>query len=78
MNRFLKRSIHFFAIPFFTLIIVAACDKDMSVMLDNSATSNVGVTLVDSFTVNTSTVQLTDLPAAGTGILLVGKATVLI
>lgn len=76
MNRFLKRSIHFFAIPFFTLIIVAACDKDMSVMLDNSATSNVGVTLVDSFTVNTSTVQLTDLPAAGTGILLVGKATV--
>ncbi|PRD50697.1 DUF4270 family protein [Sphingobacterium gobiense] len=76
MNQFLKRSIHFFTISFFTFIIVAACDKDMSVMLDNSATSNVGVTLVDSFTVNTSTVQLTDLPAAGTGVLLVGKATV--
>ncbi|MBD1423934.1 DUF4270 family protein [Sphingobacterium chuzhouense] len=76
MNRFLKRSIHFFAIPFFTLIIVAACDKDMSVMLDNSATSNVGVTLIDSFTVNTSTVQLANLPSAGTGNILVGKATV--
>lgn len=74
MNQFVKRSIHFFAIPFFTLIIVAACDKDMNVMLDNSATSNVGVTMVDSFTVNTSTAQLTDLPAAGTGVLLVGKA----
>lgn len=76
MNPFIRRSINFFAISFFTLIIGAACDKDMSVMLDNSATSNVGVTLVDSFTVQTSTVQLTDIPTASTGTLLVGKAVI--
>lgn len=74
MNQFLKRRIQLFVIPFFILALTAACDKDMSVMLDNSATSNVGVALVDSFTVHTSTVQLTDLPAAGTGQLLVGQA----
>ncbi len=76
MNQFLRKSIHFFTILFFALIIVAACDKDMSVMLDNSATGNVGVTLADSFTVNTATVQLTNLPSAATGNILVGKATV--
>jgi len=76
MNHFFKRSIHFFAVSFFTLIIVLSCDKDMSVMLDNSATSNVGVTMIDSFTVNTSTVQLSDMPSIYTGVVLVGKATV--
>lgn len=76
MNQFVKRSIHFFAVSFFTLIILASCDKDMSVMLDNSATSNVGVTMTDTFTVNTSTVQLWDMPSAGTGRILVGKTAI--
>lgn len=76
MNSFLKRSINFFAIPLFTLFLVASCDKDMSVMLDNSATSNVGVAMIDSFTVNTSTFQFWDVPSVGTGMVLVGKADV--
>jgi len=74
MNPFIRRSINFFAISFLAFIVLVACDKDMSVMLDNSATSNVGVTLVDSFTVSTSTVKLTNIPTAGSGTLLVGKA----
>ncbi|MEJ5053276.1 DUF4270 family protein [Sphingobacterium sp. MYb382] len=48
----------------------------MSVMLDNSATDNVGVSFIDSFTVNTSTVQLDNLPSAGTGSIIVGRAEV--
>lgn len=75
MSHFLKRGITLFA-GLFTLILVMSCDKDMSVMLDNSATSNVGITVVDTFTVNTSTVQLWEIPSAGTGRILVGKATV--
>ncbi|KGE14404.1 DUF4270 family protein [Sphingobacterium deserti] len=74
MNHLIKRSISFFALSIFLLIITGACDKDMSVMLDNSATSNVGVSLIDSFTINTSTVQLNNLPSAGRGTILVGKA----
>jgi len=45
-------------------------------MLDNSATDNVGVSFIDSFTVNTSTVQLDNLPATATGNILVGRAVV--
>ena len=75
MNQFFRKSIHFFTIPLFTLIVVASCDKDMNVMLDNSATGNVGVTLVDSFTVNTATTQLNNLPSANQGVLLVGRST---
>lgn len=75
MNQFLKRSINFFALPIFILIIAGACDKDMNVMLDNSASSNVNVSFIDSFTVNTSTVQLANLPNIGPGSLVVGKAT---
>lgn len=48
----------------------------MSVMLDNSATGNVGVSLIDSFTINTSTVQLDNLPSLLTGSVLVGKAAI--
>ncbi|WP_380932306.1 DUF4270 family protein [Sphingobacterium suaedae] len=48
----------------------------MSVTLDNGTAGNVGVSTLDSFTVNTSTVQLTHMPSAATGTLLVGKATV--
>ncbi|GHE46548.1 DUF4270 family protein [Sphingobacterium griseoflavum] len=74
MNQFLKRSITFFALPVFILIIAGACDKDMSVMLDNSATNNVGVSFIDSFSIQTSTVQLNNMPSAGRGSILVGKA----
>src|SRR5690606_12141639 len=76
MNPLIRRSINFFAISFFTLIIGAACDKDMSVMLDNSATSNVGVTLVDSFTAQTYTVHLTYRPTASTATLPVQKCDI--
>ncbi|SFS70627.1 DUF4270 family protein [Sphingobacterium wenxiniae] len=58
------------------LLLITACDKDMSVMLDNSATSNVGVTMIDSFTVKTSTIQLDNLPTQATGTLLVGKSNI--
>lgn len=74
MNPFLKRSINYPVIALLLLVITAACDKDMSVMLDNSTTGDVGVSFVDSFTVNTSTVQLRDMPTAATGSILVGKA----
>ncbi|QBQ39695.1 DUF4270 family protein [Sphingobacterium psychroaquaticum] len=76
MNQFLKRTLNKFALPIFTLIVASACDKDMSVMLDNSATSNVGVSAVDSFTVHTSTVQLDNMPSSATGAILVGKAVI--
>lgn len=76
MNQFFKKRLHFFAVPIFTLIITSACDKDMSVMLDNSATGDVGVSFIDSFTVNTATVQLDNLPSLLTGNILVGKAEV--
>jgi len=59
----------------FALLAASSCDKDMSVMLDNGATSDVGITHIDSFTVNTSTVQLDNLPMQATGTLLFGKAT---
>ena len=76
MNQFFKKRLHLFAVPIFTLLITSACDKDMSVMLDNSATGDVGVSFIDSFTVNTSTVQLDNLPSLLTGNILVGKAEV--
>ncbi|WDF68902.1 DUF4270 family protein [Sphingobacterium oryzagri] len=75
MNQFLKRSINFFALPIFILIIAGACDKDMNVMLDNSATGDLNVSYADSFSVYTSTVQLQNLPGTGAGSLVVGKAT---
>lgn len=46
----------------------------MSVSLDNSNES-LGIVVVDSMTINTSTYQLLHLPSAGTGSLLVGKSS---
>lgn len=75
MNQFLKRSITLLAISIFLFIFAGACDKDMNIMLDDSATSEVGVSFQDSFTVHTASTQLTDLPSAATGTVLIGKAT---
>jgi len=76
MGQFFKGSVGFFALPIFILIMVSSCDKDMSVMLDSGATSDVGITFIDSFTVNTSTVQLDNLPTQATGNMLFGKASI--
>ncbi|ERJ57804.1 DUF4270 family protein [Sphingobacterium paucimobilis] len=46
----------------------------MSVSLDNS-NDNLGVVVIDSMTINTSTYQLLNLPSTGTGSFLVGKST---
>ncbi len=56
-------------------MLAIGCNKDMSVMLDNSATGNVGVSLIDTFTINTSTVQLTSIPSASRGSVLVGRVS---
>lgn len=45
----------------------------MSVSLDNS-NGNLGVVVLDSMTINTSTYQLLHMPSAGTGAMLVGKS----
>jgi len=74
MGRFFRAG-GLLALSVFALAAVSSCDKDMSVMLDSGATSDVGIALVDSFTVNTSTVQLDNLPAQATGSLLFGKAS---
>lgn len=57
-----------------TTVSFYSCDKEMSVSLDNS-NENMGIVVVDSMTINTSTFQLLDMPSAGTGTLLVGKST---
>lgn len=75
MNQLFKRNITFFAVPLIILFLAGACDKDMSVVLDNSQTGDVGVALLDSFTANTATVQLDNLPTSSTGRLLIGKTS---
>ncbi|MGO1242853.1 MAG: DUF4270 family protein [Sphingobacterium sp.] len=75
MNQLFKRNITFFAVPLLILFLASACDKDMSVVLDNSTTGDVNVALLDSFSVSTATVQMGDLPSSGSGTLLIGKAT---
>ncbi|TJZ62068.1 DUF4270 domain-containing protein [Sphingobacterium olei] len=63
-------------LTFSSLIIITlgSCDKDMSVSLGNT-NENFGITVVDSITVNASTFQMSNLPSAGTGTILVGKAS---
>ena len=56
------------------IITLGSCDKDMSVSLGNTS-ENFGITVVDSITVNTSTFQMSNLPSAATGTILVGKAS---
>jgi len=76
MGRFFRAG-GLLAAPVFALVVAGSCDKDMSVMLDSGAASDVGIALVDSFTVNTSTVQLDNLPAQATGSLLFGKVALM-
>lgn len=75
MNQLFKRNITFFAVPLIILFIAGACDKDMSIVLDNSTTDDVGVALLDTISASTSTVQMDNLPSSVSGRLLVGKAT---
>ena len=73
--RQLLRIKHKLLIILFTLTAVfVSCDKDMNVSLDGTG-ENLGVTTVDSISVYTSTYQLTNLPSAGTGVILVGKVS---
>lgn len=73
MRQLLRFRYLFFLSLFATTVSFYSCDKDMSVSLDNSK-DNLGVVVLDSMTINTSTYQLLDLPSAGTGSLLVGKS----
>lgn len=59
----------FIAILLFTQ---ASCNKDFGISLGNE-NEDLGVTLIDSLTVTTSTVQLEYLPTSNTGSILVGK-----
>lgn len=52
---------------------IYSCDKDTSISLGR-ADENIGVLTMDSMTVFTATHQLINLPTAGTGTVLVGKA----
>ncbi|SKB67221.1 protein of unknown function [Sphingobacterium nematocida] len=57
-----------------TTVSFTSCDKEMNVSLENP-NENMGIVVVDSMTINTSTFQLLNMPSAGTGTLLVGKST---
>lgn len=54
-------------------LFTVSCDKDMSISLDNDNLDNLIVTSEDSLTAEVSTVQLANIPASGSGIILVGK-----
>ena len=56
------------------LFTVSSCNKEAGMSL-GSLDEDLGVTVVDSFAVNASTVQLEYLPTVNTGIMLVGKTT---
>ena len=73
MRQLLRFRYLFFLSLLATLVSFYSCDKDMSVSLDNS-NDNLGVIVIDSMTIHTSTYQLLDLPSAATGSLLVGKS----
>src|SRR5690606_37007256 len=51
---------------------ISSCNKEMGMSL-GSPDENLGLTLVDSLSISTSTAQLEYLPTANTGTLLVGK-----
>src|SRR5690606_799174 len=51
---------------------VSSCNKEVGMSL-GSPDESLGVTMVDSLSINTSTVQLEYIPTANTGILLVGR-----
>ncbi|MBL1410257.1 DUF4270 family protein [Sphingobacterium faecale] len=74
MRQLLRFRYLFFLSLLATTVSFISCDKDMSVSLDDS-NDNLGVVVLDSMTINTSTYQLMHLPSASTGSMLVGKST---
>lgn len=55
--------------------LLIACDKDLSVSLDQSSGEEMGLIAVDTMTIESSLVELPFLPAQATERLLIGKAT---
>ncbi|UZJ65364.1 DUF4270 domain-containing protein [Sphingobacterium sp. KU25419] len=72
IRNFKRRSIQFL-FSALLLIGISACNKDISLSLDNSRDETMGIVPIDSIQVNTSTYQLDDVPTSGTGVILVGK-----
>ncbi|UIR55924.1 DUF4270 domain-containing protein [Sphingobacterium sp. SRCM116780] len=72
IKNFKRRSIQFL---FSALLLTAfmACNKDISLSLDNSRDESMGIVPVDSIQVNVATYQLDDVPTSATGVVLVGK-----
>jgi len=72
IRNFKRRSIQFL-FSALLLIGISACNKDISLSLDNSRDESMGIVPIDSIQVNASTYQLDDVPTSGTGVILVGK-----
>lgn len=72
IRNFKRRSIPFL-FSALLLVSITACNKDISLSLDNSKDESMGIVPIDTIQVNASTYQLDDVPTSGTGIILVGK-----
>lgn len=72
IRNFKRRSVQFL-FSALLLIGISACNKDISLSLDNSRDESMGIVPVDSIQVNASTYQLDDVPTSGTGVILVGN-----
>lgn len=72
IRNFKRRSIQFL-FSALLLIGISACNKDISLSLDNSRDESIGLVPIDTFQVNTSTYLLDDVPTSGTGMILAGK-----
>ncbi|HMR19640.1 MAG TPA: DUF4270 family protein [Sphingobacterium sp.] len=66
--------VRYILFSFLTILLFtqSSCNKDFGISLGNP-NEDLGVTIVDSLTIRTSTVQLEYVPTSGTGSLLVGK-----
>jgi len=71
MKQLTRLSYILFSFSGLLLFTISSCNKEMGMSL-GSPDENLGVTLVDSLSISTSTVQLEYLPTANTGTLLVG------
>lgn len=72
MSQLLRFNFSYIFSLLFASAFLISCDKDMTVSLGN-ANEDIAVSLIDSFSVNSSTYQLTNMPSAATGLVLVGK-----
>ncbi|MDH5828638.1 DUF4270 family protein [Sphingobacterium faecium] len=75
MIRNFKRHSVQFLFSALLLLGISACNKDISLSLDNSRDESMGIVPMDSLQVNASTYQLDDVPTSATGVILVGKNT---